>query len=148
VPRAHRAVRHAGALKLTLNASFEKMIRAGTRIQNYLDNKADLRARQRCASWWEQKGDIYAPAISIRCARSTTNWLTPGVDAPGEIAVDAGVRWTEVTEGSAAARYARQLRRLPKSIEQLRGNSALGHRRQPGRQRLSLEHARGAAARP
>ena len=49
----HRGARRSSATRLTLNASFEKMIPQGQPyIKNYLDNKNHCAASAtRCASW-------------------------------------------------------------------------------------------------
>ena len=132
------------ALKLTLNASFEKMIPRGhPYIQNYLQNKADLRGLGNALRIVveNKKGDIYDPAYLDTLRKINDELvLTPGVDRAWVKSLwTPAVRWTEVTEegfrggpvmpdnydGSA------QIDRTA-----ARQHRALGHRRQPGRQRF------------
>ena len=141
--------------RLTLSASFEKMIpRSHPYIQNYLENRAELRGLGNALRIVVENpnGDIYDPKYENTLKKIHDEvFLTPGVDRAWVKSLWApGVRWTEVTEegfrggpvmpdnydGSAAA------------TEKLRANIArAGHRRQPGRQRLQVDHAGRAAAR-
>ncbi|HEY1092655.1 MAG TPA: RND family transporter, partial [Burkholderiaceae bacterium] len=93
-----------GALaKLSLNASFEKMIPTGhPYIQNYLDNKVELRGlgnslRIVVAS---RKGSIFDAAYQQELREIHDElFLTPGVDRAWMKSLwSPGVRWTEVTE--------------------------------------------------
>jgi len=89
--------------RLTLNASFEKMIpRSHPYIQNYLAHKDDLRGlgnslRIVVAS---PGGDIFAPAYQETLKRiHDALVLTPGVDRAWVKSLwSPAVRWTEVTE--------------------------------------------------
>jgi len=121
----------AAAMKLTLNASFEKMIPRGhPYIQNYLEHRNDLRGLGNSLRIVVENtnGDIYDPKY-LDALRAITDELvlTPGVDRAWVKSLwTPAVRWTEVTEegfrggpvmpdnydGSA------------KSVEQLRGNIA------------------------
>jgi predicted RND superfamily exporter protein len=131
VPGAHRLLGSVAALKLTLNASFEKMIpQRHPYIQNYLENKAELRGLGNALRVVvaNKSGDIYDPAYLDTLRKISDELvLTPGVDRAWVKSLwTPGVRWTEVTEegfrggpvmpdnydGSA------------ESIEQLRGNIA------------------------
>src|SRR6478736_1083708 len=91
------------AMKLTLNASFEKMIPRGhPYIQNYLDNKADLRGLGNALRIVveNKQGDIYAPAYLDTLRKINDELvLTPGVDRAWVKSLwTPAVRWTEVTE--------------------------------------------------
>ena len=117
--------------KLTLNASFEKMIpQSHPYIQNYMEHRTDLRGLGNSLriAVENTKGDIYDPKYLAALKKIQDElFLTPGVDRAWMKSLWApGVRWTEVTEegfqggpvmpdnydGSQA------------SIEQLRGNIA------------------------
>jgi predicted RND superfamily exporter protein len=119
------------ATKLTLSASFEKMIpRSHPYIQNYLDNRVELRGLGNALRIVVENpsGDIYDPKYQATLRKIHDEvFLTPGVDRAWVKSLWApGVRWTEVTEegfrggpvmpdnydGSAGA------------TEQLRGNIA------------------------
>ncbi len=121
----------AAALRLTLNASFDKMIPRGhPYIQNYLEARNDLRGLGNSLRIVVEStdGDVYAPKyLDALRAISDELVLTPGVDRAWVKSLwTPTVRWTEVTEegfrggpvmpdnydGSAQA------------IEQLRGNIA------------------------
>jgi uncharacterized protein len=118
-------------MKLSLNASFEKMIpRSHPFVQNYLGNRLELRGLGNSLRIVVEspKGNIYDPAYLDALKHIHDDvFLTPGVDRAWVKSLWApGVRWTEVTEegfqggpvmpdsynGSAA------------STEQLRGNIA------------------------
>src|SRR6187397_2213334 len=91
------------ALKLTLNASFEKMIPRGhPYIQNYLDNKADLRGLGNALRVVveNKQGDIYAPAYLDTLRKINDELvLTLGVDRAWVKSLwTPAVRWTEITE--------------------------------------------------
>jgi hypothetical protein len=63
------------ATRLSLSASFEKMIpRSHPYIQNYLENRSELRGLGNCAAHRgrEPEGDIYDPTYQTRSSRSTT----------------------------------------------------------------------------
>ena len=91
------------AARLTLNASFEKMIpRSHPYIQNWLENRHELRGlgnslRIVVAA---RDGDIYQPKYVETLKRIHDEvFLTPGVDRAWVKSLWApGVRWTEVTE--------------------------------------------------
>ena len=122
--------------RLTLSASFEKMIpRSHPYIQNYLENRADLRGLGNALRIVVENpnGDIYDPKYENTLKKIHDEvFLTPGVDRAWVKSLWApGVRWTEVTEegfrggpvmpdnydGSAAAHReaARQHRPRPES---------------------------------
>jgi predicted RND superfamily exporter protein len=89
--------------KLTLNASFDKMIPRGhPYVANYLENRAELRGLGNSLRVVVEnpKGDIYDPRY-IETLRKIHDelFLTPGVDRAWVKSLWApGVRWTEVTE--------------------------------------------------
>src|SRR6185369_14468524 len=89
--------------RLTLGASFEKMIPRGhPYIQNYLENRGELRGLGNALRIVVEnpKGDIYDPAY-LNALRQIHDevFLTPGVDRAWVKSLWApGVRWTEVTE--------------------------------------------------
>lgn len=90
-------------LKLTLNASFEKMIpRSHPYIQNYLDNRVELRGLGNSLRIVVENphGDIYDPKYLDELKRIHDElFLTPGADRAWLKSLWApGVRWTEVTE--------------------------------------------------
>ena len=108
----------------------------------------------RCASWSRTlSGDIFDPQYSDTLRKIHDElFLTPGRRPRlGQVAVGAGRALDRGHRGGLPRRPgdARQLRRLaPRRPKQLRANIArAGHRRQPGRQRLQVEHDRRAAAR-
>jgi predicted RND superfamily exporter protein len=91
------------ATKLTLSASFEKMIpRSHPYIQNYLDNRVELRGLGNALRIVVEnpKGDIYDPKYQATLRKIHDEvFLTPGVDRAWVKSLWApGVRWTEVTE--------------------------------------------------
>ncbi|RZL94242.1 MAG: RND family transporter [Variovorax sp.] len=91
------------ATKLSLNASFEKMIPSGhPYIQNYLENRAELRGLGNSLRIVVEntRGDIYDPQYLDALKRLQDElFLTPGVDRAWMKSLWApGVRWTEVTE--------------------------------------------------
>jgi len=91
------------ATRLTLNASFERMIpRSHPYIQNYLEHRADLRGLGNSLRIVVEnpRGDIYDPKYieSLKKIHDEL-FLTPGVDRAWVKSLWApGVRWTEVTE--------------------------------------------------
>ena len=119
------------ALRVPLNASFEKMIPVGhPYVQNYLKHRADLRGMGNSLRVVVENpnGEIFDPHY-LDALRSINDelFLTPGIDRAWVKSLwMPSVRWTEVTEegfqggpvmpdnfdGSAA------------SVEQLRGNVA------------------------
>ena len=118
-------------LKLTLNASFEKMIPRGhPYIQNYLQNKADLRGLGNALRVVVENktGDIYAPDYLDTLRKINDELvLTPGVDRAWVKSLwTPAVRWTEVTEEGfrGGPVMPDNYDGSPKSIEQLRGNIA------------------------
>jgi predicted RND superfamily exporter protein len=91
------------AAKLTLNASFDKMIpRSHPYIQNYLDNRVELRGLGNALRIVVEntRGDIYDPRYQQALKQVHDElFLTPGVDRAWLKSLWApGVRWTEVTE--------------------------------------------------
>src|SRR6187402_2328385 len=89
--------------KLTLSASFEKMIpRSHPYIQNYLENRAELRGLGNALRIVVENpnGDIYDPKYENTLKKIHDEvFLTPGVDRAWVKSLWApGVRWTEVTE--------------------------------------------------
>jgi uncharacterized protein len=91
------------ATKLSLSASFEKMIpRSHPYIQNYLDNRVELRGLGNALRIVVESpsGDIYDPKYQATLRKIHDEvFLTPGVDRAWVKSLWApGVRWTEVTE--------------------------------------------------
>ncbi|MEJ8857323.1 MMPL family transporter [Variovorax robiniae] len=117
--------------KLSLNASFEKMMpRSHPYIQNYLDNRTELRGLGNSLRIVVEStdGDIYGPKYLEALKRIQDEiFLTPGVDRAWMKSLWApGVRWTEITEEGFRGgpvmpdNYDGSAR----TIEQLRGNIA------------------------
>jgi predicted RND superfamily exporter protein len=91
------------ALKLTLNASFDKMIpHSHPYIRNYLENRLELRGLGNSLRIVVEnpQGDIYDPMyINTLKQISDELFLTPGVDRAWVKSLwTPAVRWTEVTE--------------------------------------------------
>src|SRR6185436_19895517 len=91
------------ATRLTLSASFEKMIpRSHPYIQNYLDNRKELRGLGDGLRIVVENtdGDIFDPKYQATRRKIHDDlFLTPGVDRAWVKSLWApGVRWTEVTE--------------------------------------------------
>ena len=92
-----------GTFKLTLNASFERMIPRGhPYIKSYLEHQKDLRGLGNALRVVVENtsGDIYDPAY-IETLRKVSDELalTPGVDRAWVKSLwTPAVRWTEVTE--------------------------------------------------
>jgi predicted RND superfamily exporter protein len=91
------------ATKLTLSASFEKMIpRSHPYIQNYLAQRVELRGLGNALRIVVENpnGDIYDPKYQATLRKIHDEvFLTPGVDRAWVKSLWApGVRWTEVTE--------------------------------------------------
>ena len=91
------------ATRLSLHAGFEKMIPQGhPYIQNYLENKADLRGLGNSLRIVveTEKGDVYDPKyLEVLKKIHDELFLTPGVDRAWMKSLWApAVRWTEVTE--------------------------------------------------
>ncbi|MBL8319905.1 MAG: RND family transporter, partial [Burkholderiaceae bacterium] len=91
------------ATKLSLSASFEKMIpRSHPYIQNYLEQRAELRGLGNALRIVVENpnGDIYDPKYQALLRKVHDEvFLTPGVDRAWVKSLWApGVRWTEVTE--------------------------------------------------
>ncbi len=89
--------------RLTLSASFEKMIPSGhPYIKNYLDNRAELRGLGNALRIVveSRNGDIFDPKYETTLKKIHDEvFLTPGVDRAWVKSLWApGVRWTEVTE--------------------------------------------------
>ena len=91
------------ATKLTLNASFERMIpQSQPYIKNYLEHQKDLRGLGNVLRVVVEntQGDIYDPAYLQTLKKVTDELvLTPGVDRAWVKSLwTPAVRWTEVTE--------------------------------------------------
>src|SRR5262245_25438169 len=91
------------ATKLTLNASFERMIpQSQPYIKNYLEHQKDLRGLGNALRVVVEnaQGDIYDPAYLQTLKKVTDELvLTPGVDRAWVKSLwTPAVRWTEVTE--------------------------------------------------
>ena len=91
------------AFKLTLNASFERMIpRSHPYIKSYLEHQKDLRGLGNALRVVVEntRGDIYDPAYLETLKKVSDELvLTPGVDRAWVKSLwTPGVRWTEVTE--------------------------------------------------
>ncbi|HUL63067.1 MAG TPA: MMPL family transporter [Burkholderiaceae bacterium] len=119
------------ALRLTLNASFEKMIpRSHPYIQNYLENRADLRALGNSLRIVVEnaQGDVYDPKYLATLRQISDELvLTPGVDRAWVKSLwTPAVRWTEVTEEGfrGGPVMPDNYDGSPQAIEQLRGNIA------------------------
>ena len=142
-------------MQLTLNASFEKMIpRSHPYIQNYLEQPAELRGLGNSLRIVVENphGDIYDPKYLDDAASHPRRAVPDAGRGPrlGEVAVDAGRALDRGDRGRLPRRPgdARQLRRLESGHRAAaRQHRALRHRRQPGRQRLQVQHDRRAAAR-
>lgn len=121
----------AAALKLTLNASFDKMIPSGhPYIQNYFENRNDLRGLGNSLRIVVEntQGDIYDPKY-LDALRQISDELvlTPGVDRAWVKSLwTPAVRWTEVTEEGfrGGPVMPDNYDGSPKATEQLRGNIA------------------------
>jgi predicted RND superfamily exporter protein len=119
------------ATRLTLSASFEKMIPRGhPYIENYLDNRAELRGLGNALRIVVENpsGDIYDPAYQNTLKKVHDEvFLTPGVDRAWVKSLWApGVRWTEVTEEGfrGGPVMPDNYDGSPKATEQLRANIA------------------------
>lgn len=91
------------ATKLTLNASFDKMIpQSQPYIKNYLDNRAELRGLGNVLRIVVENtdGDIFDPKYQETLRQINDElFLTPGVDRAWLKSLwTPGLRWTEVTE--------------------------------------------------
>ena len=89
--------------RLTLNASFEKMIPQGQPyIKNYLDNRAELRGLGNVLRIVVENpdGDIFDPKYQETLRKINDElFLTPGVDRAWLKSLwTPSVRWTEITE--------------------------------------------------
>jgi predicted RND superfamily exporter protein len=121
----------AAAWRLTLNASFEKMIPRGHPfIQNYLEHRTDLRGLGNSLRIVVEnpQGDIYDPKY-LDALRQINDEivLTPGVDRAWVKSLwSPAVRWTEVTEEGfrGGPVMPDNYDGSPKVTEQLRGNIA------------------------
>jgi predicted RND superfamily exporter protein len=118
-------------LKLTLNASFEKMIPSGhPYIQNYLEHRNDLRSLGNSLRIVVENtdGDVYDPKYLDTLRKISDELvLTPGVDRSWVKSLwTPAVRWTEVTEEGfrGGPVMPDNYDGSPKVIEQLRGNIA------------------------
>lgn len=119
------------ATKLTLNASFEKMIpQSHPYIQNYLAHRSDLRGLGNSLRIVVEntQGDVYDPRYLKALKRIQDElFLTPGVDRAWMKSLWApAVRWTEVTEEGfrGGPVMPDNYDGSPAAIEQLRGNIA------------------------
>src|SRR5215510_4228601 len=119
------------ATKLTLNASFERMIpQSQPYIKNYLEHQKDLRGLGNALRIVVEntKGDIYDPAYLETLKKVSDELvLTPGVDRAWVKSLwTPGVRWTEVTEEGfrGGPVMPDNYDGSPQAIEQLRGNIA------------------------
>ena len=119
------------ATRLTLNASFEKMLPQGhPYIQNYLEHRADLRGLGNSLRVVVEntRGDIYDPKYLGALKKIQDElFLTPGVDRAWIKSLWApGVRWTEVTEEGfrGGPVMPDNYDGSPTATEQLRGNIA------------------------
>ncbi|VVO15537.1 efflux RND transporter permease subunit [Pseudomonas fluorescens] len=91
------------ATRLTLNASFEKMLpQSQPFIQNYLENRQSLRGLGNAVRVVVEnsEGDIYDPQyLEVLKQVNDTLFITPGVDRAWMKSLwTPAVRWTEVTE--------------------------------------------------
>jgi predicted RND superfamily exporter protein len=119
------------ATRLTLNASFEKMIpQSHPYIKNYLDNRAELRGLGNSIRVVVENtnGDIFDPAY-VEALRQINDelFLTPGVDRAWMKSLwTPGVRWTEVTEEGfrGGPVMPDNYDGSPESVERLRDNLA------------------------
>ena len=118
-------------IKLSLGASFEKMIPQGhPYIQNYLEHRTDLRALGNSLRIVVEntQGDIYDPKYLNTLKQINDELvLTPGVDRAWVKSLWApGVRWTEVTEEGfrGGPVMPDNYDGSPKATEQLRANIA------------------------
>ena len=105
--------------QLKINANFERMIpRSHPYIQNYLDNKTELRGlgNQLRVVVENTQGDIYDPEyLKFLASVNDALYIMPGVDRPvAEVPVDAGAAMGRGDRGGHARRPgdARALRRL------------------------------------
>ena len=121
----------AAVMRLTLNASFDKMIPAGhPYIQNYLEARNDLRGLGNSLRIVVENtsGDVYDPKyLDALRAISDELVLTPGVDRAWVKSLwTPTVRWTEVTEEGfrGGPVMPDNYDGSPAATEQLRGNIA------------------------
>jgi uncharacterized protein len=121
----------AAAWRLTLNASFDKMIpRSHPYIQNYLDNRLELRGLGNSLRVVVESpsGNVFEPRYLDALKRIHDElFLTPGVDRAWVKSLWApGVRWTEVTEEGfqGGPVMPDNYDGSPRAIEQLRTNIA------------------------
>ena len=143
------------ATKLVLNASFEKMIpQSQPYIKNYLTYQKDLRGLGNAIRVVVENtdGDIFDPQyLEVLKQINDELFLTPGVDrawvkslwTPGG-ALDRGDRG-RLSRRPGDAGHLRRLAAERRAAEA--EHRALGHRRQPRRQQLQVEHDLRAAAR-
>ena len=119
------------ATRLTLNASFDRMLPVGhPYIQNYLENRGELRGLGNALRIVVENpgGDIFDPAY-IETLRKINDELvlTPGVDRAWVKSLwSPAVRWTEVTEEGfrGGPVMPDNYDGSPKATEQLRANLA------------------------
>jgi predicted RND superfamily exporter protein len=121
----------AAAVRLTLNASFDKMIpQSHPYIQNYLEHRTDLRGLGNSLRIVVEntQGDIYDPKY-LEALRQISDELvlTPGVDRAWVKSLwTPAVRWTEVTEEGfrGGPVMPDNYDGSPGAIQQLQGNIA------------------------
>jgi hypothetical protein len=148
------ALSYFAATRLTLNASFEKMIpQSQPFIKNYLENRQALRGLGNAVRVVVESsnGDIFDPHYLDALKEINDElFVTPGVDRAWMKSLwTPAVRWTEVTEARLPGRPgdARLLRRFgAKCAAAAAEHRPLGDRRQPDRQQLQVEHDLRAAA--
>jgi len=119
------------AAKLSLNASFEKMIPQGhPYVKNYFENRAELRGLGNALRIVVENadGDIFDPRYQDSLRKiSDELFLTPGVDRAWVKSLwTPSVRWTEVTEEgfSGGPVMPESYDGSPRATEQLRLNIA------------------------
>jgi hypothetical protein len=119
------------AMKLSLNASFEKMIpQSQPYIKNYLDNRKELRGLGNVLRIVVEntQGDIFDPKYQDALRKINDElFVTPGVDRAWMKSLwTPAVRWTEVTEEGfrGGPVMPESYDGSPKSIEQLKLNIA------------------------
>ncbi|MES2257033.1 MAG: MMPL family transporter [Pseudomonadota bacterium] len=122
---------YCAVTRLTLNASFEKMIpQSHPYIKNYLDNRTALRGLGNAIRVVVENpaGDIFDPQYLETLKQvSDELFLTPGVDRAWMKSLwTPAVRWTEVTEEGfqGGPVMPDQYDGSPRSMEQMRANLA------------------------
>ena len=146
---------YAAATRLVLNASFERMIpQSQPYIKNYLTYQKDLRGLGNAVRVVVENanGDIFDPRYIDALKADQRRALSHARRRPrvGEVALDAGGALDRGDRGRLPRRPgdAGRLRRLAARRRAAEAeHRALGHRRQPGRQQLQVEHDLRPAAR-